>query len=95
MTAFAPISRAFSPTLRLTSPDSLKNSVCLASLVALGVLILSSHSYSGSSVDNNSSTKPWMYNACNPDGTPAALSQCVSSTDYHINTGTATYYKRI
>ena len=43
---------------KLTSPDNLLKSNCRASLLALGVLILSIHLYSGSSETTNSSTKP-------------------------------------
>lgn len=43
---------------KLTSPDNLLKSNCLASFDALGVLILSIHLYSGSSETTSSSTKP-------------------------------------
>lgn len=45
-------------TLRCSSPASRRKSSCLASLLALVVLILSIHLYSGSSSITSSSTKP-------------------------------------
>uniref|UniRef100_A0A224Y3L3 Putative secreted protein n=1 Tax=Panstrongylus lignarius TaxID=156445 RepID=A0A224Y3L3_9HEMI len=42
-TAFAPRSSTLSPIFLFTSPLSLKKSVCLASFVDRGVLILSNH----------------------------------------------------
>ena len=47
MTAFPPASRAFSPIFLCSSPDILEKILCLASLDALGVRILSIHCWMG------------------------------------------------
>lgn len=53
-------------------PDNLEKSLCLASFDALGVLILSIHLYSGSSLTTSSSTNPCIICSLYPLGTSAA-----------------------